>query len=860
MDSLELHTVAECLMKSMDPYKRIEELQAQVKHLSDLVESLAANQARDAVQPAKAEDVIAPPVVESGGVTHLVEEVIEDVERALDGEGPEILEAEVGTVWLSRLAAVAFLTAIVVGAVETFNTEMLGPWQKVGVGYAFAMAALVYGWFFGSRRDFFSETVLGSGLATLYYVTYALFFVRQMQIFPYHGAAWAALPAGLALVMGLAHRRRSRAATGIALFLIYYTVVLSCAYGKTPQDYVYALAASALLAVAVVFFHIAHRWMTLTWIAVAATYATYTYFFLSKPPELLMSDPAYFWLSNGFLALCYVVFSLACIVDARRTGEYRRHVAPLAGANSAVFTILGWMAVRYYYPDQQWMFRLAFTVLLLSFAGLAHVVGARRNYLCQMFLAKAIILLTMTIEAAFTGEQRLIALAVECLALALAYGRSNLAVFNVANALLTIFTFTGCLFSAKMPGTLAFREYVVPANWAACAGVSIVFMMIAAVYQHFAGRKPLAHAEEFGLALFGGSRFNFLPSSMALFHASAAALILVTISILDRADDPALPYWLAAESAAVALLGLLLFTPQLEVASVLLLAASHVCFHFFLGIGKIQLPGHGTYIFLTSFVATYTFLGAYLWERYLKRVPEGPAWEHHLAASIPYLAATLMLARLLGLALLGMYAPLTQNALGVVLLLLGCLVRYPSVKASGVLAFALGTHGFASNLPDFEGPFPRIIPLALLFLLTYAAAERLLIIMERREKVPTKADDVVRSVLVSVAGMLGIALVWVHAPDELLTVCWLALAVGGITLGMLGQEIRYRWAALAIFLAAAFRAFQYDLTMLPHYYRFLSFAALSAVLLAVSRIYSRARAKARHRRRSDTSGKPAFHG
>ena len=60
----------------------------------------------------------------------------------------------------------------------------------------------------------------------------------------------------------------------------------------------------------------------------------------------------------------------------------------------------------------------------------------------------------------------------------------------------------------------------------------------------------------------------------------------MSITIIDLGDLPSMPYILAAEGIAMAVLGLLLATPPVEVASVLLLFAAHACYHIFLWVGK----------------------------------------------------------------------------------------------------------------------------------------------------------------------------------------------------------------------------------------------------------------------------------
>ncbi|MBI5092126.1 MAG: DUF2339 domain-containing protein [Candidatus Hydrogenedentes bacterium] len=850
---------------SMDPDKRIEELEAQVRHLTDMVAGLLASKGQDG--GTGGEESSTEPVAEAAshesGITELVSDVRRTVERVLDSSDGDSLEARIGSVWLSRLMVVALMTTVALGALTTFTTESLEAWQKVVIGYGIAGAGLAYGVAQRKSTSPFPQTILGAGLAILYFTTYAGFFVETIHVFT---TRWAAIPVlfvCLLFLAGVAHWRRSQTTASIALFLVYYTVVVTCTSGLTADHLLYAFGTCAALSLVAFVFHAWHRWMLFSWVALVATYGTYVFYFLGKPIELPISEQTYFWYSNGFIALCYLLFSVGCVIDARRTGEYRRLAAPMAGLNSIAFFLLTGLAIRHQYPAEEWMFRLAFAVSLAAFAFLAETTGPRRNYLFQVFAAKSVIMFTLAVESLLSGERLLIALAIECLALALAYWRSGVVLFKVLDHMLMLVVFVVCLFSVKLPGTAQLAGYTFPANWTACVGVVIVFAAVAWFYEQFAHGATPERRTRSGQWFLAETFLDVHNTTASVLHAASGALILLTITIIDRGEDPQLPFLLAAESAVLATAGILLRTPQLEVASVLLLITAHISYHFFLVVEKAGFESQARFVEFTILVASLTYIAAYLWERYLKRVEEGKPWEHYVVASIPYLVATYLLTDLMSRNLDGVYAPLAQNTLGVALLLVGCVFGLAAVKASGVVAMILGTVTFCRRLylPDTPLlPQEYFVGYLALTVFTYAAGERLFILLQQQERDPSKAEDYVRTLLVVTAAAIGIIGLQEWSDKSYLTLYWLGHGVLGMALGAMFGERRYRWSALIVMVIAMGRAFVHDIMALPNLYRVLSFAGITLAFLVISWAYSKFRPRPHRSESHPSKESPASHG
>jgi len=191
-----------------------------------------------------------------------------------------------------------------------------------------------------------------------------------------------------------------------------------------------------------------------------------------------------------------------------------------------------------------------------------------------------------------------------------------------------------------------------------------------------------------------------------------------------------------------------------------------------------------------------------------------------------------------------MHVPLAQNALALVLLLVGSTTRYQGVKASGVLAFAIGTatcYKALYTFGDSVAGHAYFLPYFVLFLMTYAMGERLFVVLEFQERRPSPIEDLIRTLYVAAAALVGALGLHLHAAARYVTLYWLGLAVSIIAIGALSRESRYRWAALVLFGASIIRAFAYDLRDLDPLYAFLSFAGLALAALVVTRSYARYR-------------------
>jgi len=832
----------------METEDRIAALEAQVRSLSDELSRLRDEKA--APESAAASWSSEPAIVR---------DVRDRIDRALRGDGLDTIESRIGTVWVSRLTVLLIMTAVALGTQATVAAGTVTPEMKALGLLAMSAIFTVYGIVFRRSQETLAEAILGCGLSLLYYAAYAVFYVEPMRLVHLPLLGVPVLLACLLLMGIVAHWQRSLTVAGISVFLTYYTVVVSSTQTPTLENLLYALGTCSVLAVLSLVFHMAHRWMLFSWAVLIATHGAYLYFFWRKPAGLELDDQTYFWISNGFLTLCYLVFSLTCILDARKTGEYRKGVAPMSGVNSFIYLVLVWFSIRTHYLEEEWLFRGGIACMLLALALTANWTGPRRNYLFQIFAAKTIIMVTLALQAFLSGEKLIVAMAIECLGLAFSYRRSGIVMFKVMGLGLMAITFAACLFSLRMPGNLDIVGLSVRANWFSAVGAAFVFTVVAWYYEKFVRSFSPDQRTTKGQWFLADSLLDLHNASIAILHASAAALILLTITILELGEHPALPFLLTLEGVIMALWGLLLRTPQIDIASVLLITAAHVCFHVFLWLpvldGFEQQPN---FVIYTTLLAGFTYIGALAWERYLNRYRRnGSDLEHHVVASVPYLAATFMLTTLIARELHSVQVPAAQGALGMGLLLLGSLTHYSGIKASGVMAILLGCaslyFGFFDDQPITDAPLYLLY--LVLFLFTFAGSERLFVLLHKYRGTSSPLDDILRTLLVGAAALLGIAGLYLYNPGWELFPHLLGMTIALFTLGAVFREGRYRWSALFLIAVVCVLAFTRFSEMTP-FYRFVTFGAAAAVTLIVSWAYTRVRRRAQEAAAASKSVRP----
>lgn len=813
----------------MEQKARIRELESKVAELAALVSRYSAEDAARALE-------------RHSGEHHLAEEVRRTVDQVLLGERDEAIESHVGAVWVSRMAAVVIMMALAMAARTTFAYQEIEEIGKALIGYGIAAVFIGYGLFFERKRDLFAQAVLGCGLAVLYFTTYAIFFVPEMQLF--QGPYWAipVVTSCLAGVLIMAHVRSSETVAGVALFLAYYTVYASCMLTPGLTSYYHAAATCSLLVLIALIYQESHRWLMFSWAVMVATYLTFGYCFHQQPVELDMAAPTYFWVSNAFLSTFFLLFALTSIAGRRRGGYYRPMAPPLAAVNMAAYYVFTGQAVQAQFPAYFWVFQAALGLVLFLFALLAETRGQRSNLLFQTYILGGVIITSLALKAALPVAYFLIAMALECLVLTLFYQRSGVIGFKVIELGLMLATAITALMAVGLVAPIHLGGWLMPANRFSGGGIAFLFVINAWLYEKFTSTREPERRTRSGHWFLADSRFDWSASSMAMAHAACGAFVLLTLTILDLSETPELPYVLGAQAFVIWMVGLILLTPQICVGAVLLLVAAHACYYVFLYLPLEGFRSQQNYIPYTIALGVLTYLGGHGWERYLLRFrKEEGDLEHHLIVAVPFLIGTTLLATLLTRELNPLHVPAAQGALGVGLVLIGSFNRYTGVKASGILAMMFAIYSFYTGLNHPVSPLdkePLFLLYFALFLATCMGAERLFAFRKLHGAAGTRIEDALRTLLVWMAMVLGLLGLYRWSSAENLVFYLLAYAVIVLMLGVVFRESRYRWGALLLFGVVTYRAFT-QFQDLPPVYQILVFGAPGVVLIIVSWAYSR---------------------
>ncbi len=207
------------------------------------------------------------------------------------------LEATIGTFWLSRAGILSLITGTALLIITYF--AQLGPFVRVGVGYAIAAVLVWCGLRLARSHATLGRIVFAGGLGIAYFVTYALHFVPSLRVIDSEPVGVTLVAIVIAAIVATAHRMQSETVAGIALFLALHTGMLS-------EVTALSLIATTLLAAGAAFFLSFNRWVLVPLSTVVAVYSTHAV--LAFGDAHVAAE-----LRIAFVALDFALFSLASL-------------------------------------------------------------------------------------------------------------------------------------------------------------------------------------------------------------------------------------------------------------------------------------------------------------------------------------------------------------------------------------------------------------------------------------------------------------------------------------------------------------------------------------------------------------------
>lgn len=832
--------------------KRIQELEEQIKQLTQQLEFLIREKEINnytetpKVILEQSPEIVTHPLREKANFTY-DKPLFNKFKSAIKIKSKEELEQKIGSVWASRVGAILVMTAVVLGARTTFYSTGIDIWEKIIIGYTFSLL-LILGERLTHSKNIFSEVILSCGLTGIYFTTYAGLFIEKTHIFYqnyyYLISGFLLLLFCLSPLIIIAHKRKSSTIAGIGLFLTYYTVALSCYNEPNIKTLSYALLTSISIAFITFVFHLLHNWFFLSWTGVIASYATYLYVFLYLNPHTYFHIPekAYFWISFLFLTTCFLLFSITCIIDARKRGEYRKGIAPLVGLNSAIYFCLTFYAVRTYYLPYEYLFRTGFALMLFTFTLISHFTGPRNNYIFQIFIVKTVIMVTLAIQAYFSGEKLLIALAIECLALAFAHKRSGYLVYRILNFFLLWVSFFWGVSYIKMPGNILLWNYLIPANWFAIWGASLFLFIVAWFYEHFIpAQKENVPEENYEIHL-SSIKWKFSPLLMSVLHACVASLLILLLTVVEFMDDLRLPLILTTELLILLGIGLISTTPSIEFSGVLLLVSAQACYLFYFFTNQQSLYELPYFLSMSFPLGFISYIGAYAWEKYLNKIQyRQDDITHFILTILPYISSIIITLIVANYITSPLGFPMFISILGVSIYILGIYSELLSFSVSGIaliLSSVIYLLTYLSKIPKGHISLPLFFIVCLLSLILIFS-ERIKLYEQQKLKQNNLAETFIRIFFLCGVVFVHLYFSYICLPKNFLIFYWLATGIGILFLGILFHEYIYRWIGFCVLFVTLLRTFFVFQYISSEIYQILSFAVSAFVLFLVGWIYSK---------------------
>jgi hypothetical protein len=384
---------------------------------------------------------------------------------------------------------------------------------------------------------------------------------------------------------------------------------------------------------------------------------------------------------------------------------------------------------------------MALTALLFALlAEVSHGWRPAANPIMACLATVAVVAAAMGMWLGLPEELFAPALAACAALLVVVYRQTGSVLLRRLEAVSAVAAFGFCLFRLQLGGQATLGPLTLPANWLNAFGTMFFLCFAATLHDKCFPGGPCREAHP----------------TKAMAHAALAALVLLTITVLTRGADAALPFVLAAESLGMVGLGLVLFTPQIGVAGMFLLAPAHLCWHAF----QLQpLPGFAAqpdFAANTAGLIAFTLVGAAAWEHYLRRFHESTTeWDHYAVVALPFLAAAFLSYTLLNDLIPVSLLPAAMAGLGVLCLAPSRILRLDGLTLAAL--FCLGTGGVVFGLLIFSArsglcPDNLFVPGTTVMILLFIAAERLAkALYTGTDAAPNRPADIIRLLLCLVA-------------------------------------------------------------------------------------------------------------
>lgn len=306
------------------------------------------------------------------------------------------LEQTLGANWLGKIGVASLVIGI--ASFLAWKLQTWGPGGKVLCGFAVSLLLLAGGVWLERKPTYriFARGGIGGGWALAYFTTFAAYHLQAARVLN-------SLPVDLVLMLLVAAGMvghsllfRSQTVTSLAFMLGFGTLLTS--HIENPTETVaFSLAASAILAIALVVVTTTYHWAVLEFCGLIAVYASH-FVWLNEVLPQNHADFTEFWPSTGLILLYWLIFRLAYVLRTPLNKHEEDLSSVSAIANSA--GVLGLLKFQSAHPE--WAF-WALIVLGAIEMSLAWWSRSKRRQAFVVLSTIAVVLLVSAVPFRFHG-------------------------------------------------------------------------------------------------------------------------------------------------------------------------------------------------------------------------------------------------------------------------------------------------------------------------------------------------------------------------------------------------------------------------------------------------------------------------
>lgn len=446
---------------------------------------------------------------------------------AAEAATTDSLELRFGRVWLVRIGIVILLTGLVfLGnfAWKEFVAK-IGPAGKLALLYLAGFGLGALGWLVKRKRAelaAYGKVLIGGGLATVYYATYAAHFVEPLRVISSPLLGGVILLGFAGGILWLADRLRAPGVASATIVLGFYTAAINPLAG-------FSLFSNLVLSVIAIILLARRRWVSVSFLSLAGCYLAFAFWRVHATGSLGVSsiaDPQIFWTAFLFPACYWAVFTVATFLGRSRT--FAEGLRPVfLTLNNGAFFALAAPLVAGTHPGRLWIFALAFGALLLGLAFLAAKTEPEENVFDGSYLSQGLVLVGLGFLFKFSGYQLAVIFALQSgMLLKLSRYRHSL-IFQI---------FSGLSALAATVQAMAGLSFDRPHGPVTAAGVALLLTAIGWMFKY---QRGLLNPPSFQWRSAGYVALAMLLGIATVFHASTGDprfYLLLALAVLGTAS------------------------------------------------------------------------------------------------------------------------------------------------------------------------------------------------------------------------------------------------------------------------------------------------------------------------------------